>query len=225
MVLLYAYWSCLIPPMTKPNVLLLHGVLMNSVEMLYLQRQLEISGFNVHNFFYPSVRKNVAENTQSLCNKIHELNLDQMHIVAHSMGGIMSMHLLEHCENLPMGRIVMLGTPLNGSYTANKVIGWPLVNQLLGKSMPDGLDGSFELPETTDREIGMIAGSNDSLGFGMLFGGMPEKSDGTVLLSETQHSILKEHIVVDTTHTGMIFSSKTAELVVRFLENGSFSRD
>jgi pimeloyl-ACP methyl ester carboxylesterase len=209
--------------MKKPDVLLLHGVLMNSVEMLYLQRQLELSGFTVHNFFYPSVRKDVAQNTKTLCEKIHKLKLDQLHIVAHSMGGIMTMHLLEHCKSLPMGRVVMLGTPLNGSYTANKVSSWPVVNQLLEKSMPSGLDGSYKLPETTDRDIGMIAGSNDALGFGVLFGGMPEGSDGTVLLSETKHGLLKEHIIVNTTHTGMIFSHQTAELATRFLKTGSFS--
>lgn len=209
--------------MTKPNVLLLHGVLMNSVEMLYLQRQLELSGFIVHNLFYPSVRRNVADNTRDLCTKIHKLKLDQLHIVAHSMGGIMTMHLLEHCGSLPMGRVVMMGTPLNGSYIAHKVSGWPIVNQLLEKSMPSGLDGSYKLPESTDRDIGMIAGSNDTLGFGVLLGGMPEDSDGTVLLSETKHSLLKEHVVINTTHTGMIFSRQTAELATRFLKTGSFS--
>lgn len=196
---------------------------MNSVEMYYLQRQLELSGFTVHNFFYPSVRRNVADNTRTLCEKIHKLNLDQLHIVAHSMGGIMTMHLLEHCASLPMGRVVMLGTPLNGSYTAHKVSGWPVVNHLLEKSMPSGLDGNYQLPESTDREIGMIAGSNDTMGFGVLFGGMPEKSDGTVLLSETEHPLLKEHIVINTTHTGMIFSQKAAALVTRFLKTGTFT--
>lgn len=208
--------------MTKPDVLLLHGVLMNSVEMLYLQHQLELSGFTVHNFFYPSVRRNIADNTRSLCKKIHALNTQALHIVAHSMGGIMTMHLLEHCEGLPQGRVVMMGTPLNGSYVAHKVSRWPLVNQLLEKSMPNGLDGSYPLPESTDREIGMIAGSNDTLGLGMILGGLPESSDGTVLLSETQHPLLKEHIVINTTHTGMIFSRKTSELAVRFLKTGSF---
>lgn len=196
---------------------------MNSVEMLYLRHKLETSGFTVHNFFYPTVRKSVAENTQTLCKKIHDLKLDQLHIIAHSMGGIMTMHLLEHCKDLPMGRVVMLGTPLNGSYTAHKVSAWPLVNQLLEKSMPEGLDGSFELPESTNRDVGMIAGSNDSLGFGILFGGLPEDSDGTVLLSETKHSLLKEHIIVDATHTGMIFSRKISELAMAFLKTGSFS--
>lgn len=135
----------------------------------------------------------------------------------------MTMHLLEHCKELPVGRVVMLGTPLNGSYIAHKVSAWPVVNQLLEKSMPSGLDGSYKLPESIDRDIGMIAGSNDALGFGMLFGGLPESSDGTVLLSETKHSLLKEHIVVDSTHTGMIFSHKAAELTATFLKTGSFS--
>ncbi|PID47796.1 MAG: hypothetical protein CSB47_00010 [Proteobacteria bacterium] len=197
---------------------------MNSVEMFYLQNKLAHSGFRVHNFSYPSVRHSIAENTQSLCRKIHALNVSQLHIVAHSMGGIMAMHLLEFCRNLPTGRIVMLGTPLNGSYVAHRVSAWPLINHLLTKSMGQGLDGTYELPTTTNREIGMIAGNNNSLGFGVLFGGMPESSDGTVLLSETKHPLLKEHIVINATHTSMIFSRKAAALVARFLETGSFEQ-
>lgn len=208
--------------MTKPDVLLLHGVLMNSVEMYYLQHRLERAGFRVHNFFYPTVRRNIAENTQRLCQKIRALNVGQLHIVAHSMGGIMTMHLIEQCQHLPKGRVVMLGTPLNGSYIAHKVSAWPVVNQLLAKSMRHGLDGTYCLPDSVDREIGMIAGNNATLGLGMLLGGLPESSDGTVLLSETQHCLLKEHVVIDATHTGLIFSRQAAELTVRFLNTGRF---
>jgi len=210
--------------MTKPDVLLLHGVLMNSVEMLYLKRRLEHAGFTVHNLFYPSVRRDVAENTTALCKKISKLQVDQLHIIAHSMGGIMAMHLLTKCQALPTsGRVVMIGTPLNGSYVAHRMQSWPLVNQLLRKSMAQGLDGNYPLPATMHREIGMIAGDNSTLGLGSLLGGMPELSDGTVLVSETQHSLLKEHIVVHSTHSGMLFSRKVAELASRFLRTGQFA--
>ncbi|PWQ93679.1 hypothetical protein DKT75_18880 [Leucothrix arctica] len=194
---------------------------MNSVEMLYLNHQLSKANFTVHSLSYPSAKHDIAHNTQLLKQKLLALNLDSTYIVAHSLGGIMSMHLLA-LDGLPkIERIVLLGSPLNGSYIADKFMTWPLVNRLLKNSMGNGLDGNFTMP-SMPYEIGMIAGVSDSLGVGTLVGGLPEESDGTVLLSETQHEILKEHIVVDKNHTGLLFSKDVADLTVSFLNTGSF---
>lgn len=217
-----ACWNCLIVSKTKPDVLLLHGVLMNTVEMLYLERQLNHQGFTVHSMHYASVRRNIAENTRLLYQKINSLNLPELHIVAHSLGGIMAMRLLQQYPELPNGRVVMLGTPLNGSYIAKRLMNWPLVNRLLENSMTDGLDGQSVPPPSLGREVGMIAG-NSNAGLGLVIGGLPGKSDGTVLLSETQHPMLKEHITLDVSHTGMIFSQKIAHLVGNFLNTGTFA--
>lgn len=195
---------------------------MNTVEMLYLERQLSHQGFTVHSMHYASVRRNIAENTRQLHQKIQALKLSNLHIVAHSLGGIIAMRLLQQFPDLPPGRVVMLGTPLNGSYIAKRLMNWPLVNRLLENSMVDGLDGQSALPHSVNREIGMIAG-NSRAGLGILVGGLPEDSDGTVLLSETQHPMLKEHITLDISHTGMVFSQKIAHLVGNFLNTGRFS--
>ena len=195
---------------------------MNTVEMLYLERQLSQQGFTVHSMHYASVRLDITENTRLLHQKIQTLNLSNLHIVAHSLGGIMAMRLLQRFQDLPPGRVVMLGTPLNGSYIARRLMNWPLVNRLLENSMADGLDGQSALPHTVNREIGMIAGKSRA-GLGLLVGGLPEDSDGTVLLSETRHPLLKEHIILDISHTGMIFSQKIAHLVGNFLNTGHFS--
>lgn len=195
---------------------------MNTVEMLYLERQLSYQGFTVHSMHYASVRQNIAENTRQLHQKIQALKLSNLHIVAHSLGGIIAMRLLQQFPDLPPGRVVMLGTPLNGSYIAKRLMNWPLVNRVLENSMADGLDGQSALPRSVNREIGMIAG-NSRAGLGILVGGLPEDSDGTVLLSETQHPMLKEHITLDISHTGMVFSQKIAHLVGNFLNTGRFS--
>jgi hypothetical protein len=194
---------------------------MNPVEMLYLNHQLSKANFTVHSLYYPSAKHDIATNTQLLQKKIQALKLERTHIVAHSLGGIMAMHLLEK-SNLPdIDRIVLLGSPLNGSYVAKRLIEWPLVNHLIKNSMNNGLDGNIPTP-TQALEIGMIAGNKNSVGIGTLIGGLPEEGDGTVLVSETRHPLLKEHIIVDNNHTGLLFSDETAQLVVTFLRNGSF---
>ena len=209
----------------KPNVLLIHGILMNPLEMRYLGSQLEKSGFKVHYIYYQSVLKSPAENAAIIQEKIKQLNLPNLHLVGHSLGGVLLMHLFDQIgpneSDLPEGRVVMLGSPVNGSWIAKKVSEWPIVSPLLAKSMPNALSGTDIPVWKTDRDWGMIAGIKGQ-GLGLLTGGMPSTSDGTVLLEETFHPKQKEHIEVNKSHTALLFSKEVAELTSHFLNTGSF---
>lgn len=208
-----------------PDVLLLHGVLMNAMEMLYLKRSLENNGFRVHSLSYQSVKYSIAENTDRLHTEISSLNCEKLHIVAHSLGGIMALRLLEKHTDLAIGRIVMLGTPINGSYAAKKICRWPWVGTLLSKSMSQGLAGDYPYTLSNHYEIGMIAGSIKSpIGLGLLLGKLPEENDGTVLLSETKHPLITKHLIVNKSHTGLVFSQMVGKLVANFLRTGEFNR-
>ncbi|MEH6457896.1 MAG: alpha/beta hydrolase [Cocleimonas sp.] len=211
----------------KSNVLLIHGILMNPLEMRYLGSQLEKSGFNVHYVYYQSVLKSPAENATIIQEKIKQLDLPNLHLVGHSLGGVLLMHLFDQIDNsnnsndLPEGRVVMLGSPVKGSWIAKKVSEWPIVSPFIAKSMPNALSG-VDIPDwNTDRDWGMIAGVKGQ-GLGLLTGGMPSLSDGTVLLEETYHSKQKEHIQVNKSHTALLFSKEVADLTSQFLNTGSF---
>ena len=209
----------------KPNVLLIHGILMNPLEMRYLGSQLEKSGFNVHYVYYQSVLKSPAENATIIHNKIKQLNLPNLHLVGHSLGGVLLMHLFDQIKSddndIPEGRVVMLGSPVTGSWIAQKVSEWPIVSPILAKSMPNALSG-VDIPDwDRKRDWGMIAGTKGQ-GLGLLTGGLPDVSDGTVLLKETFHPKQKEHIQVDKSHTALLFSKEVADLTSQFLNTGSF---
>ena len=68
---------------------------MNPLEMRYLGSQLEKSGFNVHYVYYQSVLKSPAENAAIIQDKIKQLNLPNLHLVGHSLGGVLLMHLFD----------------------------------------------------------------------------------------------------------------------------------
>jgi len=195
---------------------------MNPLEMRYLGTQLEKSGFNVHYVFYQSVLKTAQQNAQTVYRKIQKLNLPNLHLVGHSLGGIIIMHLFDQFNNLPPGRILMLGSPVNGSWVAQKVQDWPVISPLLAKSMPSALSG-IDIPDwkATDRDWGMIAGTKNK-GLGLFTGGLPDISDGTVLVEETRHSQQSEHRLVNTSHTGLLFSKEVAQLSHQFLNTGYF---
>lgn len=208
---------------TKPHVLILHGVLMHALAMFYLAYQLRKYGFIVHSLSYQSILKTPAENAFILHKKILNLNLNvnKLHIVAHSLGGIVSTHLLTHFDSIAKGNIVMLGTPINGSWFANKLRPYPIINKILANSMKQGLSGK-EIPEwKLEYHWGMIAGQAN-FGLAIIVGGLPEKSDGTVMLKETQHKKIDEHIILPVSHTGMLFSKDVALLTASFLKYGKF---
>jgi len=197
---------------------------MNPLEMRFLGNQLKRSGFNVHYIFYQSVLKNSAQNARKIHKKIKKLNLPNLHIVAHSLGGIITMHLFDQFDDIPSGRVVMLGSPVNGSYVAQKVQKWPIISPLLSQSMPSALSGEG-IPEWNDkRDWGMIAGTKSQTGLGIFTGGLPEESDGTVLVKETIHPKQKEHKTVDLSHTRLLFSKRVAKLTSHFLNTGKFSK-
>ncbi len=211
----------------KPNVLLIHGILMNPLEMRYLGYQLEKSGFNVHYVYYQSVLKSPAENAAIIQDKIKELKLSNLHLVGHSLGGVLLIHLFDQLDSkkndLPEGRVVMLGSPVKGSWIAQKVSEWPIVSPILAKSMPNALSG-IDIPDwKTNRDWGMIAGTKGQ-GMGLLTGGLPSTSDGTVLLEETYHPKQKEHIEIDKSHTALLFSKEVADLTSQFLKTGTFKK-
>ena len=208
--------------MAKPNVLLIHGVLMNPFEMRYLGKQLEKSGFKVHYVFYQSVLKTAAQNARVIYAKIKKLNLPDLHIVGHSLGGVITMHLFDQFDDIPMGRVVMLGSPVNGSCVAQKVHRWPVISPLLANSMPKALSGEG-IPEWhSPRDWGMIAGTFNT-GLGQLAGGLTGEGDGTVLVEETRDPKQTSHTCVKKSHTALLFSKEVAELTSSFLNTGKFN--
>ncbi len=208
--------------MSKQNVLLIHGILMNPLEMRFLGWQLEKSGFHIHYMYYQSVLKTPAENARIIHKKIQKLKLEKLHIVAHSLGGIITMHLFDQFNDIPDGRVVMLGSPVNGgSWIAKKMHNWPIVSPLLSRSMPNALSGEDVPKWNTSHDWGMIAGTRNQ-GLGMITGGLPDEGDGTVLLKETTHSKQSDHVTVKTSHTGLLFSKKVSKLTTQFLNTGKF---
>lgn len=202
--------------------MLIHGILMNPFEMRYLGGQLSKAGLKVHYVYYQSVLKTAAQNAQAIHTKIEKLKLDNLHIIAHSLGGIIAMHLFDQFSDIPKGRVVMLGSPVNGSWIAQKIQDWPIISPILAQSMPSALSGEDVPQWHSKRDWGMIAGTKNQ-GLGFLTGGMPSKSDGTVLLEETQHPEQREHTTVNTSHTGLLFSKEVAQLASSFLQTGTFN--
>jgi pimeloyl-ACP methyl ester carboxylesterase len=199
----------------------IHGIWMTGLEMRLLRLRLARCGFKTTQFHYRSLLLPPEKNAIHLNGFLQGLEADVIHLIAHSLGGIVVTHLFEQFPIQRPGRVVMLGTPLKGSATAHAYHRfWP-TRSLLGKSTLQGLLGDRPRWKGT-RELGVIAG-NRGIGIGQLtFGALGRPNDGTVAVEETRSTEVNHHLIVPYSHFGMIFSKEVAMAICHFLKDGEF---
>jgi pimeloyl-ACP methyl ester carboxylesterase len=202
------------------TVMLLHGLWLNRLAMQFLAAKLHSAGFTAHTFGYPSMEEGLAENAASLAKAIQALPEGRIHLLGHSLGGLVILRYLQDASDGRLGRTVLLGSPVAGSQAGARVAAHDLGRPLLGQSA-----ALWETPQTwTLRgDVGMIAG-NDPFGLAHLFVSLPGDNDGVVTIEETRIAGLADHIVLPVSHSGMLFSGDVATQAANFLREGRFVR-
>lgn len=201
------------------EIILVHGLWFGPWAMKRLERNFQSEGFRTRRFAYPTTGDGLERHAAKLRDFARESSADRLHFASHSLGGLVTLNMLNDSDGLPPGRVILLGSPLGGSETARRVARIPGAQRLFGKIRPTLETGYPHLPE--HREIGLIAGSRP-IGLGRLVGGPGNPSDGTVAIDETRSDDLKDHLVLPVTHTGMLYSKKVAHQAAMFLQNGHF---
>lgn len=200
-------------------MLLLHGLWMRSAALGVLARRLRAAGFAVSTFDYPSVHGGPDAALPLLADTLHALGPGPMRIVAHSLGGLMALSALRDAPELPVDRIVCLGSPLCGSAAARGLARWPGGTRMLGQSLDLLRSG---LPQWRGHaQVAMIAGTLP-LGLGVLPGRLPRPHDGTVAVAETRLPGLVAHCTLPVSHSGLVFSRAVALRAAQFLREGRF---
>jgi pimeloyl-ACP methyl ester carboxylesterase len=203
----------------RPQVILVHGLWFGAWSLALLARRLRRAGFEPRSFRYRTTAGGLEQHARALRQFLGPTPPAPLHIVAHSLGGLVTLKMLDESPGLPAGRVVLLGSPLQGSVAARKSARLPGAWRLLGAVRPV-LESGLAV-RLADREIGMIAGSR-GVGLGLLLGGTGGPGDGTVAVAETRGEGLREHIVLPVTHTGMLFSRAVARAACHFLQAGRF---
>ena len=205
------------------HVILLHGLWMRGFALAMLHRRMIEAGFRVHRFDYLSV----ANTQERILERLHERMVElaesgsAVHLVGHSLGGLLALQVCHGAVDLPPGRVVCLGSPLRGSAAAREFSGLGRSGEVLLGHNRDLLEKGFERWDGP-REVGMIAGRSP-IGLGAVLAHIEGEHDGTVAVSETRLPGLADHCVVDTSHTGLLFSADVARLTARFLREGHFA--
>jgi pimeloyl-ACP methyl ester carboxylesterase len=204
-------------------VVYVHGLWLNGWESVLLRRRLsrELNCRAVA-FSYSSVGADLRENAGVLAALLANTRADTLHLVGHSMGGLVILNFFESNMPLPPGRIVLLGCPVRGSHAARNLAQLPFGRRVMGRTAQEVLLPQRERQWIGVRDLGVIAG-NVPVGFGRLMGPFNSPSDGTVLVEETHLAGATQHLTLRTTHSGMVYSPLVARQTAAFLRDGRFA--
>ena len=209
-------------------IVYVHGLWQRGAEAILLRRRLARDlGADVRVFSYSSVAADGAAHARALAEYLRAIRADTLHLVGHSLGGLVIVKLFEEhseaLEQLPPGRIVLLGSPLRGSLTARNLARLPFGKTIMGRAVGEELLVPRERRWIARRDLGVIAGDR-GVGLGRLVGRLGGASDGTILVEETQIEGAVDRVVLRVSHTGMVFSAAVAGQAGAFLSTGRFSR-
>ena len=199
------------------HIILLHGLWMRGLALTALRHRFESAKFEVDSFSYLSVTAPLQETLDGLRARMRDIDAP-VHIVGHSLGGLLGLMACHGQTDLPPGRIVCLGSPLIGSGAAHQLAEWGGA-WLLGHNR-DVLEHGIRTWDGA-REVGVVAGSTP-LGLGAMFGQFEGDHDGTVSVAETRLPGIRDHCVVPASHTGLLFSNEAAAQAENFLRHGHF---
>ena len=206
----------------KEVVVLVHGLWMKGPELFYIRYKLWRQGYKTYQFHYSSIIKSPEENAASLYQFVSKIDAEVIHFVAHSLGGIVLNHLFQHHEIKQNGKVVMIGTPLNGSAAAAYLNKKKFLKKILGRSVIKGLLG--DAPKwgskkwISKRKICIVAGTS-GIGAGQIVAGsvMSNPNDGTVNLHETHLENADESHEIARSHFLLLASNKVVKIITQFL--------
>lgn len=194
------------------HVVLIHGLGGSRPVLWPLAYRIRRSGFTTSTFGYPSWWWSIEHHARRFRRHLdmiaNDETIENFHIVAHSMGSIVTRKALLDSPIEKLRRIVMLACPNHGSPVA-RIVGnvFPFCKTLRQLS---SRPSSFvcKLPEPEQEDIGIVAGKYDRV--------VPELN--------SHLEIESDHVTLFSGHNGLLVRPAAARQVIEFLNHGRFQR-
>ena len=206
---------------SRESVVLVNGLWLGNPALWLLVKRLQRAGFQTFPFSYPSVRQNLRANAAHLQAFLAGVPGTTVHLVGYSLGGLVIRSLFHYFPDQRPGRIVLLGSPQQGSRAATALAATGMGRRLIGHSLADLNSGDPQHWVWPLREVGAIAGSL-SLGLGRVVSHLPVPNDGTVAVIEAMPEVACDRLVLHVSHAGLLFMPVVARQTAAFLNNGLF---
>jgi pimeloyl-ACP methyl ester carboxylesterase len=207
----------------KPETLVyVHGLWSSRADSLLFRRRLSRAfHFDVRVFRYPASSCSMAAIVDRLGDFVARLSPRALHLVGHSLGGLVIYRFLERHPDQPPGRVVFLGTPSVCCGAAVGLARFSWGAAILGKCVAEEFLVKRSRRWTHARPLGIIAGTQP-FGVGHFVARLEGDNDGTIGVSETRLPGATEHITVHASHMGMLLSAQAARYTGTFLREGHF---
>lgn len=207
-------------------VVLTHGIASTRFFLAPMASRLRQAGFATRLYGYPSLWWSNATFGKRFAAFLRRVapKYDRVHLVVHSMGGIMTRCALR--EELPpnLGRIVQIAPPNQGSHMATRIghyhghAWWDTFvvapHRLIAPSL-------IELRDTPDSFVRSLGPAPEGIEIGIL-----AASHDKVLHPEQTHlEGQADHCTVEGWHTAILWKKETADRAAQFLKTGSFGVD
>lgn len=215
--------------MTREGVVLLHGLARTPRSLRHMERALQRDGFATLNLGYESRKYPLEVLVGGIDAGIvpFAADLDALHFVTHSMGGLLARLYLARHRPPQLKRVVMLGTPNGGSEVADFLKDFPPYCAFYG---PAGQQVGTQRRElfsalpAPDYAIGIIAGIRTIDPIASYFI-VPRPNDGRVSVANTKLEGMAGHVVVKATHSGLLAHRGAIDQTLAFLRDGKFVGD
>jgi len=207
---------------SRTAIVLVHGLWNRGWSMTAMAKRLRARGHNVLVFSYSTRSDCLDGHANALYEFLNKNRTEELHLVGHSMGGLVILNLLSRFDDLPPGRVVLMGTPVKGASIVKRLEKLPGQKIIFGKSRDNLLQGFEQTP--LEHETGMIRGTR-ALGLGRIAGKRDEPNDGSITVRETELDGLKDSVELEVAHSEMLVSAEVVEQVEQFLLHGQFKKE
>lgn len=215
-------------PYQQQCVVLVHGLWRSGSAMRGIAQDLEHFGYQTVTVDYPSTSASIPELSQTyIAPAVAQCEAAQathIHMVTHSMGGILVRQYLQ-THRLPEGsRVVMMSPPNQGSklsqYFADH--GWyrALVGPA-GSSLTKREDGIIPLLQPIPEPVGIVAAYRSWSLWPSAW--LPSPNDGTVSLENMVLAEMDDFVLVEAGHAMMRYDDETRQRIREFLAAGKFT--
>lgn len=210
-------------------VVLLHGIANPAFVMSPIDIHLFMHGYETLNIEYPSQSESIDRLTKYIHRALRKnkaSDYKKLHFVCFSLGGLVLRSYLMRTTPSNLGRVVMLGTPNQGTQAADSLKDAWFYRLFFGKAGQELTTDRFSMDTEINYDLGIIAGTQNTLSPAtmLMHQSLPEPNDGAVSVESTKIKGMKDHTTLPVNHTALITDNRAKEQITHFLNHGKFKK-